>query len=165
MRVDPYWIKWDGFGRLAIMPRPRPNDWLEDELMAWKRAGIDVVVSCLMSFEAIGLGLEQEKAICKKIGLRFISFPIRDRDVLLSRQATITLVKSLNAILDEEHGVAVHCRMGIGRSALICASVLIAQGVNLDSAFEYIAHARGLHVPDTPAQIQWVSTLMSQLTA
>jgi hypothetical protein len=34
-------------GRLAIVPRPRAGDWLDDEIAAWRAEGIDLVVSLL----------------------------------------------------------------------------------------------------------------------
>ena len=38
-------------GRLAIVPRPRGGDWLEDEVRAWREAGVDIVVSALEADE------------------------------------------------------------------------------------------------------------------
>jgi protein-tyrosine phosphatase len=52
--------------------------------------------------------------------------------------------------------VAVHCRMGIGRSALIAACLLKSQCIGVDKAFAMIARARGFSVPDTEEQREWV---------
>jgi protein-tyrosine phosphatase len=57
--------------------------------------------------------------------------------------------------------VAVHCRAGIGRSALIAACVLVRSGYDVDGAFDTIAKARGMAVPDTQAQHDWVAALPS----
>lgn len=43
MKVYPYWVTT----QLAIVPRPRGDDWLDDEMVALREAGIDVVVSML----------------------------------------------------------------------------------------------------------------------
>jgi protein-tyrosine phosphatase len=52
--------------------------------------------------------------------------------------------------------VAIHCRAGIGRSTTLAACVLILLGVEGDVALDMIAAARGLEVPETEAQRQWV---------
>jgi len=55
-----YWIKSHTQSRLAIMPRPRAGDWLDDEIAGWKADGIDIVVSLLEANEVYELGLSQE---------------------------------------------------------------------------------------------------------
>jgi hypothetical protein len=55
-----YWIHAPKAGRLAIMPRPRAGDWLEDEIASWKEAGIDTVVSLLEREEIAELGLDRK---------------------------------------------------------------------------------------------------------
>jgi len=66
--VNPYWIKTiktDGV-RLAIIPRPRGQDWLPDDINLLQRAGIDVVVSALTATENEELGLVEESRCCQK---------------------------------------------------------------------------------------------------
>jgi hypothetical protein len=46
---------------LAIMPRPRAGDWLEDEVSSWQRAGVRTVVSLLEVQEIAELGLGDER--------------------------------------------------------------------------------------------------------
>ena len=36
MHTELYWIPGPWLGRLAIMPRPRGGDWLEDEIRSWR---------------------------------------------------------------------------------------------------------------------------------
>lgn len=47
-------------------------------------------------------------------------------------------------------------REGIGRSALLAASLLVHSGVGAEKAFERIEKARGCPVPDTAEQRHWV---------
>ena len=47
MNTEIYWIKAAGPGKLAVMPRPRGGDWLEDEIRGLKRFGVDILVSLL----------------------------------------------------------------------------------------------------------------------
>ena len=57
MRAELYWIEGPWPGRLAIVPRPRGGEWLEDEIRSWKQAGVNVVVSLLTNDEITELGL------------------------------------------------------------------------------------------------------------
>jgi len=75
-----YWINREGV-RLGIMPRPRGNDWLPDDLRMLRQAGVDVIVSALTAPEAEELGLVAEAQECAQNGLLFISFPIEDRSL------------------------------------------------------------------------------------
>jgi hypothetical protein len=50
--MNPFWVDTDNQIRLAIVPRPRGGDWLEDEVAHIKRAGVDVLVSMLQADEA-----------------------------------------------------------------------------------------------------------------
>jgi hypothetical protein len=54
--MKPFWVETGNQLRLAIVPRPRGGDWLEDELDQMKRAGVDVLVSMLQVDEAAELG-------------------------------------------------------------------------------------------------------------
>jgi hypothetical protein len=58
--MKPYWVETGNQLRVAIVPRPRGGDWLEDELDQMKRAGVDVLVSMLQVDEAAELGLSSE---------------------------------------------------------------------------------------------------------
>jgi len=65
--------------------------------------------------------------------------------------------------LEEGKSVAVHCRQGIGRSGLIAAGVLMSSGIAAEKATEVVSAARGLPVPETPGQLQWLRHLPSEL--
>lgn len=151
-----YWIKGPWSGRLAIMARPRGDGWLEDEVKQWRRAGIEVVVSLLMSGESAELGLTAEAALSRRHGLQFLAFPIVDRSIPSSVQEMQLLVEKLIALLTQGKTVGIHCRHGIGRSALVAATLLVHAGVDSSTAFRQIERARGVPVPDTLEQKQWV---------
>ena len=161
MRAEIYPIAGVPVGRLAIMPRPRAGDWLSDEVASWQRAGLAVIVSLLEDGEIAELGLEQESALCEQTGLVFLRFPIPDRGIPVSRDRFSALVTSLVEHLRQGRGVGIHCRIGVGRSALVAACVLAVSGVPLESAWLSIQHARGLSVPDTPEQRQWVTSWLA----
>jgi protein-tyrosine phosphatase len=79
--------------------------------------------------------------------------------------AATTLIHNLDEHLARGEKVTVHCRQGIGRSALIAASLLVASGVDPKRAFERVAAARGSSVPDTAEQEQWVTQRTAVLLA
>ena len=156
MTTQLYWIAGNWPGRLAITPRPRGGDWLEDEVSAWSGAGLDVVVSLLEPAEVADLELSHEGALAGLSGIEFISFPILDRSVPASRESVAELVGRLAAALREGKNAAIHCRQGIGRAALVAVSVLVGLGVEVGCAIEQVGAARGLAVPETPEQRQWL---------
>ncbi|MBI2187887.1 MAG: hypothetical protein HYU37_12350 [Acidobacteria bacterium] len=61
--------------------------------------------------------------------------------------------------------MAVHCRQGIGRSALIVGRVLVAAGRDVGTATEAIKKARGVDVPETKEQQQWLSDCASWMAS
>ena len=128
MLTQPSWIDYGGPGRLAVSPRPRGGDWLEDEMKAWRMLGIDVVVSLLTPEESSELALENEAECCRTAELEFRNFPIEDRSVPTSRDAFSALASELAAVLIEGKTVIIHCRQGIGRSGLLAILVLNQAG-------------------------------------
>lgn len=71
MKVNPYCIEGPWKGGLAILSRPRGGDWLDDDVVAWKKAGIDVAVSLLTADEITSLSLEREPQLARHKGSRF----------------------------------------------------------------------------------------------
>ena len=157
MRDKLYWISGPWPGRLAILPRPRGGDWLDGETRAWRQAGVNVAVSLLEPHEAAELELAREPESVTASGLAFVSFPTPDRGVPESREAVAGLVMRLSDVLRSGKNVGVHCRQGIGRSALIAAATLISAGEDIDAALRSIAHSRGVSVPETLEQQLWLS--------
>jgi protein-tyrosine phosphatase len=156
MREGPFWVGGVGPGRLAIIPRPRGGDWLEDEIQSWIRSGLDVVVSLLTPEEETELDLEGEAAQSRAVGLEFKSLPIPDRGVPSSRKEAIGFFEGLLENLEAGKAVGIHCRQGIGRSALVTASLLALAGVSPNVALDRISAARGRTVPETQEQRRWV---------
>jgi protein-tyrosine phosphatase len=156
MRATVYWIEGPWRGRLAIVPRPRGGDWLEDEVRSWVEAGLGVVVSLLTEGEIAELDLGQESALCNSQGIELIVFAIPDRGVPASKESLLRLLGQLGKALAEGKNVAIHCRQGIGRSGLLAACLLISSGEEAKSALERVGAARGCAVPDTLEQQKWI---------
>jgi protein-tyrosine phosphatase len=163
MKTDLFWIPGPWRGRLAIVARPRGGDWLDDEAVAWRRAGIDVVVSLLEDDEAVQLGLVDERHAAESHAVVFLSFPIPDRGVPASTEAAIEVIGRIASELKAGHNVAVHCRQSIGRSGLIAAGVLVNSGIHAEPAMETVSSARGISVPETLEQRRWIEELPSRV--
>lgn len=162
MRADLYWIPGPWRGRLAVAARPRGGDWLDEEARAWRRAGVDGVVSLLEDQEADRLELVDEWRAAECQGISFVSFPIPDRGVPASTEAAIAMIGRIKSQLDAGKNVVVHCRQGIGRAGLIAASVLMNSGINAEQAMQTVSSARGLSIPETPEQRRWIEQLPSR---
>ena len=156
MKAEVYWVPGPWPGRLGILPRPRGGDWLEDEVRSWRAAGIDVVASLLTPDEIAEFELQKEGTRSKAEGLEFYAFPIPDRGVPRSRTEFEKLIGDLVRELKRGKNVVAHCRQGIGRSALVAASLLTSSGEKPDEAFRRIEEVRGRSVPETAEQREWV---------
>ncbi|MDB5431236.1 MAG: tyrosine protein phosphatase [Caulobacter sp.] len=150
-----YRIEQPGPGGLAIVSRPQLFAGATD-VADWKAAGVTHAVSLVEDHEILALGLEKEAEACAEQGITFERFPIADRGLPESMTRLNDLAERAQAIIKAGGSVAVHCRAGIGRSGLTSASILVAAGMLADEAFERIAAARGVPVPDTEAQRAWV---------
>jgi protein-tyrosine phosphatase len=150
-----YWINQFAGGNLAIMAAPRPAEQIEAIILDWKDEGVDVIVSLLEESEIPGL-TQAERSLCEEVGVEFFSFPVRDKTVPDSADTLAVIARRLADRIVAGKSVAIHCRAGIGRSTTLAACVLILLGVEGDIALDMIAAARGLEVPETEAQRQWV---------
>jgi protein-tyrosine phosphatase len=159
VQVKIYWIDGIKTGRLGIMPRPRGGDWLEDEVRSLKASGVDTVVSLLEREEITELEIGEEAALCQAHDISYLSFPIRDRSVPPSKREALNFARILFNLTREGKTVVIHCRQGVGRSALVAACVMSLCGISTDEAFERIEKARGCPVPDTVEQRAWAARL------
>ncbi|MGA3187396.1 MAG: protein-tyrosine phosphatase family protein [Bryobacteraceae bacterium] len=149
-------------GRLAISARPRGGDWLDQEMRAWRHAGIDVVVSLLEPAEAADLDLARERVHSEANGIEFHSFPIPDRSVPAGVKIR-NFVSDLDSKLSQRKNVAIHCRQGIGRAGLIAAALLIEQGLGPEEAIRRVSTARHVPIPETEEQRLWIESFAAAL--
>jgi protein-tyrosine phosphatase len=156
---DLFWIKGlagESAPNLAIVLRPRGDDWLETELIRMKQRGIDTVVSLLEPEEADMLGLTEEQALAEKIGMQFLSFPIPDTHVPSDTAAFRGFVSGLADRAHTGERIGIHCRGSIGRATVTAACTLAHLGWKPRAALEAVETARGCAVPDTQEQQGWI---------
>ena len=150
MKADVYWVVPQ---RLAILPKPRGGEWLDDEMASYAAQGLQVLFTLLTPDEEIETGLTDEVELAEKHGLDFMRYSIPDRGV---PKSAMLFAEVTNDLADSGKAIGVHCRAGIGRSGLACAAIMLRLGHDIDAAFNQISEARRVKVPDTPEQKQWL---------
>jgi protein-tyrosine phosphatase len=156
------WLNEAQPSQLAVVLRPRGDDFLATDLQVFREEGIDVLVSLLTPEDNDDLGLTEEGRIAAQLGMRFISWPIADRETPADPARFRTLVTELRDLVRSGQRIGAHCRGCIGRATVLLASVMIALGWDPDAAIRTIERARGLPVPDSAAQIQWILSFEPQ---
>lgn len=124
-------------GRLAFGPRPRS----EAEL-----SGFDLVVCLLTAPELHELELGW---------LRALHVPIEDRGCPTDQVRLDAALQDAKSALSRGKNVYIHCRAGIGRAALVTACLMRSLGCSGD-LWAQLEQVRGLPVPDTEEQKDWV---------
>jgi protein-tyrosine phosphatase len=151
-----FWMSGTHRPPLAVVLRPRGDDWLEDELLRMKQGGIQTLVSLLEEEEATSLGLALEGSVAGQIGMQFVCFPIPDVQVPPSPKSFRKFAAGMASRLGEGVTVGVHCRGSIGKATVAAACMLIHLGWEPKAALEAVRVARGLAVPDTQEQEDWI---------
>jgi protein-tyrosine phosphatase len=162
MCADIYWVSGPWQGKLCIGPRPRGDDWLDDDIARLRSEGIDAILSLLTAGEERNLGLLNEGSVAETHGMTFVSFPIPDMQVPSSNERLSKVVAAINSELSEGRNVFIHCRQGIGRTGLIAACLLLKSGWTPQNAMEHLSAARGLPVPETEEQRRWIHDYTSR---
>lgn len=156
MRAQLYSIQGLSVGQISIMARPRGGDWLLDEIKALREADVDILVSLLTSAEVHEFDLLDEATFCHDQRITYLSFPIIDRSVPPFSASTFIFLEQLKALLSEGKHLVLHCRQGLGRVALLAASLLVLTGLSPGQAFDRLSKVRGYPVPETEEQRAWV---------
>lgn len=156
MSTELHWVEGPWPGKLALASRPRGGDWLEEEMAAWRRSGVDTVLSLLTPDEEHDLDLKREARDVKAQGMKFVALPIPDRQVPNSESEVSAVLDRIDADLSAGKNVAVHCRQGVGRTGLVAACLLVAKGIGPEAAVKTLSAARGTPVPETADQRRWI---------
>ena len=157
MPTKIYWLhKFDNSAKIGIMARPRGDNWLEDEIKHLKNSSVNVLVSLLERSEIYELDLDHEEELCLSKNIEYLNLPIPDRDIPGQGDKVDQLIDKLIQKLNAGLSIVIHCRMGIGRSSIIAAAVLMTYGFKSHDIIKNISIVRGLKVPDTDKQIAWL---------
>ena len=156
MKPDIYQVELIGSGSLSVMAKPVSGEWIEDEFSGIARLGINRIVSLLENHESIEVGLSKEQELSEKHQMEYISYPIPDRGLPSSISDYLFFTKHLYNEMASGLNTVIHCRAGIGRTGIVAAGVFLHCGFEPQEAFLHISKKRGVPVPDTEEQIDWV---------
>ena len=136
------------------MPRPAGGNRLPDALRALKRLQVDVLISLLTDEETTALDLEACHASAASLNLDYLRLPIDDHGTPGDARA---FVEQLDEVLASgPQTIVCHCWAGIGRSSLTAATLLSRTGADPATILPALGRARGMTVPETPAQARWL---------
>ena len=156
MIPKPIFISQLGEGQLFAMQHPPGGVYLHGALTHLAETGITLIVSLLDEFDVSVLGLNEEEYICRLRDIEFLSLPIRDRSAPITSDTYLEAVNHAYDHIVAGGNALVHCWAGRGRTGLFNASLLVRHGEAPDSAFQQVSKARGVPVPDTQVQVEWV---------
>ncbi len=167
----PYWVNTSGLAdtalgtppRLAIVPCPPGGQNLAEAIRLLRSQGIETLVSLLRADEGRVLNLEAEWRLCREAGITYKWLPVSDHSIPESMEEFRLVVDELQKDLRAGKAVGAHCFAGIGRSCMLMACLLCLEGLTASEAFARLRAARGLDVPDTWLQIQWVEHFAESL--
>jgi protein-tyrosine phosphatase len=159
-----HWVNGPWKGKLALAARPRGGEWLADEIESWQKGGVAIVVSLLERHEERDLDLTAERDEVEKHGMKFLAFPIPDRDVPASQSGLGKTLDIMHRELIAGNSVVLHCRQGVGRTGLVAACLLISDGLGTQEAIDRLKSARGVEVPETASQLRWIIDFADTLT-
>ena len=161
MKPSIYEILGTYSGRLFIMPKPS-GEWLVEDIQHYSDLNVSTVISMLEASEIAELSLQDEEAVCIGQSIGFANFPIPDRG-LPHREDFINLVSDTVRKLEKGARVAVHCRAGIGRSGMLVCSCLGILFGSAEQAITAVSNARGVDVPDTQEQRDFILNVTEEL--
>lgn len=117
---------------------------VDDDLHAIHLWGASAVLSLVESHEFARLGVPDLGARILKSGMAWLHHPVADMGVPTTRlfgASTDVGQDVLNRLRAGER-VVVHCAAGLGRTGTMAAALLVACGVEPDSAIAQVRHAR-----------------------
>lgn len=157
MYTKIYWLyEFSTKAKLGIMSRPRGNDWLEDEIMKLANQKVQLCISLLETEEIIDLGLNLEHELCKKHGITYINYKIKDRSIPFDNKNCNAFISLVYEEILKCKNVVIHCRMGIGRSSIIAARLMNFEIRDMSLIIKNISSIRGISIPDTEDQLKWL---------
>lgn len=124
-----------GAGRPSYPDEPPKPDAVEAGVRAWRESGVSLVLSLIEDWELPRRAPGLFEALARqRIEVR--RFPIVDFGVPREAAEFGRLLQEVGSRLAVGDGVLVHCNAGLGRTAVVLASILKAHGLAADPVVE-----------------------------
>jgi len=130
-------FNWILKGELAGSAQPGLYSEWEDDIRFLKNYGIDYIISLTEK------PLIKEPAI--ESGFHFHHFPIRDMDFPMPRNAHQAL-DLIEREIRNGHRFLLHCKGGVGRTGLMCASFLVLRGESANEAIRKVRSVMSTYI-------------------
>ena len=131
-------------GRGSLLLSAFPGE--EDDLDRMARADAALLVSLTPAIEMTALGVPPDELTrrCTRHGIAWRHMAIADMAVAGSKARTAwrEIGPLAHGLLDAGRAVAIHCRMGLGRTGTIAGILLVERGMAPDAAIAAIRSAR-----------------------
>ncbi len=160
--MNIFWIDELENGILGMMPHPKGGDLLEKEIKFLKSQNVNCVLCLIENKEKKELRIEKEAYFCKQEKIDFIDFPIKDFG-LPNKEDYLKIINKITKRLLKNEKIVVHCRMGIGRTSIVTAGILVKNGLNKNTIFDFLSKKRNLKVPDTQKQKDWALKIIEEI--
>lgn len=124
-----------GAGRPSYPDEPPTADAVEAGVRGWRESGVRLVLSLIEDWEVSRRAPGLFEAIARqRLGLE--RYPIADFGVPRETSGFGRLLRTLGERLAAGEGVLVHCNAGLGRTAVVLASILKTHGLAIDPVTE-----------------------------
>ena len=148
-----------GAGRPSYPDEPPKADAVESGVRAWRESGVGLVLSLIEDWEVPRRAPGLFEALAReRIDLQ--RYPIADFGVPRETPVFGQLLRDIGGRLAAGDGILVHCNAGLGRTAVVLASILKSHGLVADPVTELRRIYRSSAMEE-PAQEAFVRGLLT----
>ena len=148
-----------GAGRPSYPDEPPQAAAVEAGVRAWREAGVSYVLSLIEDWEVPRRAPGLFETLARE-GIELERYPIVDFGVPREAPGFMRVLSDVGQRLAGGEGILVHCNAGLGRTAVVLASILKAHGLVLDPVTELrrIYRSTAMQEPVQEAFVRGLST-------
>lgn len=159
MSFEP--VRLDHNGQvLYLHPAPGLTEDLPADISVLKAAGVSAVITLLTEEELEENGLRTLGDEVRLHDMHWFHLPIRDFGTPdeAFEAAWPDVLEKLREVMDAGGAVSIHCKGGRGRTGIVAAKLLLAEGGEMDAVTTAVKAARAGALEDPPA-MEYLKTL------